>query len=410
MTAMTFTEEQKKQLQRKKQLLLLYGPKLTSLDMSDTAPRFLFRGWSSWSGNHSAQEELADLNTEEEIRPHAFSDDHSLKARKLWETPNVRSMVYNHLWGLKHPLSQFSSWSHDLGVAVYFATRALYFHDPECEVYISVIDREALPARNMAYHVNDLLKICAIPFKEINFEYLVHGVVNGPGLACVKLSDLYSAGFDLYPPKGVKPTYRSVFYRLDEPLTQCAIRFARQFKFQPESSPDHVPLLFFLAATWMANTMREDKSLDLENPSGLQEFCRAFVRAVQDEFQALLPEDFAGHFRHAISLIKDRPDAHRPLILLQAMTHFTWGLQRRDSVEQNYLDFKEITLKRKLSVGREMEALITDFQDLGKSLMKTNREPGVRQVKRTKAERIEDTQGSKGSKKGQGSPKLHPSS
>lgn len=289
---LTLSEEQKVKWQGKQQRWVVKDAGSHSHpEACDRSPRFLFRGHSPRSGNSSDSERWRGLNTPDAIVPHAFLDDPKLNVCAPWDVPNVHNQVWSHIWGQYKPLSEFSSWSHQLCVSLYWGTSR------EDDSYISVIDRTRLPPWNMTFLIDDLRKIDVIPpycpnsnnHKELrlDFEYLVHGPVRGDALLTAKLNDLWMHGFDLF--RFTVPASTTALQRLqvsDPSAIHSAVRFARiVLKDAPQTNPY---LFYFLAATCLAYTIHKDTWYK-HHPSD-------FTNAVQSTLGEMIPANVSEVF------------------------------------------------------------------------------------------------------------------
>lgn len=169
--------------------------------------------WHSGSGGN------AKLNTTEKVIPHAFFK--GVGHKSLYDM-SVQEFVDNttgHLHGLCSPISEFSSWSASPRFVFHYAT------SKRTSAHIAVIDTQGLQAsgKNVMFHVPALQPIFGIPaarryssYKQYNWEYLVHGVVEGKHYKAVSFQSLCSNGLTTHLPalKGVVHAWASDLFHL----------------------------------------------------------------------------------------------------------------------------------------------------------------------------------------------------
>ncbi|KAI9705696.1 MAG: hypothetical protein M1820_005106 [Bogoriella megaspora] len=149
-------------------------------------PRFLFRCGSATSGG------LQNLDTEQAITPraHALGVNH----RKYQDIPNPEVMVDNHLQKRNtNPDTEFSSWSASsyLVFCYAYAKRDI----GEENVQIAIIDTTVV--KNAVFH-GTKLKRGGMTEYYAYWEFLVHGIVEGPGFLSVPFKDILREGVDFY--------------------------------------------------------------------------------------------------------------------------------------------------------------------------------------------------------------------
>ena len=171
--------------------------------------------WHSGSGGNSK------LNTTEKVIPHAFYK--GVGHKSLYDM-SVEEFVDNttgHLHGQGSPLSEFSSWSASPRFVFHYAT------SKRSSAYIAVIDTQGLQAdgKNVMFHVPALQPIFGIPaarrlssYDQYNWEYLVHGVVEGKYYKSVSFQSLCSSGLTKSLPalKGVVPAWGTDKFKLPD--------------------------------------------------------------------------------------------------------------------------------------------------------------------------------------------------
>lgn len=276
----------------------------------------------SQSRDVADEREWKDLNSTTEIRPHAFSENRDLSVTHLWEVPDVKNVILSHLEAKSMPLSVFSSWSHDLDTAISWGDRR-----KNEDVYISIMDRRNLDSDVMVYHVIELQQAGLIDLpNEVHFEYLVHGPVSGPGLKCISLNDLQSAGIaflgHINSPSKVQ--HGSIRARAIETVGLIL---------PGNVSTKDVPLFYFLAATFLAPDL---SGLSFASTEQVKEWCLAFTEEIREQIDATLP-NLANDLRNLPLLVERLPRAYQTASLLLAMTQFVhtvWGVYDDFDIEK----------------------------------------------------------------------------
>ncbi|KAG9513587.1 hypothetical protein KCV07_g8646, partial [Aureobasidium melanogenum] len=180
-------------------------------------PRYLFRMWHPKSGGN------ANLNTTERITPLAFLKG---KGHKSVYDMSVKDFVDNttqHLHTKNNFVTEFSSWSASPRFVFHYATSR---RETAC---IAIIDTQGLQMDNgnAMFHVPALQSIFGHPaarrgssYEMYNWEYLVHGVVEGEHYKAVSFRSLCDAGLIEHLPalKEVVHAWGSNMYSLP-PLT-----------------------------------------------------------------------------------------------------------------------------------------------------------------------------------------------
>jgi hypothetical protein len=117
----------------------------------------------------------------------------------------LRAMIDAHISGQRGIATEFSSWSQSLLVVLELAISIAIPEDDVASTAIAVVDTRNLPPSVAAYHLPALYSAGAcFSGEDVNdFEYLIHGVVGGPGYGCVALAallplfpELRNCGFD----------------------------------------------------------------------------------------------------------------------------------------------------------------------------------------------------------------------
>lgn len=128
-----------------------------------------------------------------------------------------------HLHGHRSPISEFSSWSASPRFVFRYATQK------RTSAHIAVIDTQGLQAdgKNVMFHVPALQPIFGIPaarrhssYNQYNWEYLVHGVVEGKHYRAVSFQSLCSNGLTTHQPvlNGVVPAWGAGKFNLPESI------------------------------------------------------------------------------------------------------------------------------------------------------------------------------------------------
>lgn len=131
-----------------------------------TAPRYLFRAWSSRSGCHEG------LNTPAAITPLAFSNGQTQPKSIYDMTSTQLRLIWNeHYNGSRNVRTVFSSWGHSLSFVLCFAQNLGE------SAHVSIIDTKRLPACNIALHT-DSPDLKTFGLVGGDHEFLVFGVVH----------------------------------------------------------------------------------------------------------------------------------------------------------------------------------------------------------------------------------------
>lgn len=158
--------------------------------------RFIYRGYHTVSGGGNPT-----LNTEQGVTPHAFLPGKPPIPGNMRDiSPDLFSLyAANHLTN-QHVLdTPFSSWSPDLGTALWFATGQFggHFEDGATRItdpkscFIAVIDTWTM-------FTDEERPYCIVPVGMIGkpscgCEYLVYGPVRGPAYTVVSIADIQKA-------------------------------------------------------------------------------------------------------------------------------------------------------------------------------------------------------------------------
>jgi hypothetical protein len=173
--------------------------------------------WHSGSGGSSK------LNTTEKVIPLAFLQ--GVGHESVYDM-SVEQFVDNttrHLHNKKNVVSEFSSWSASPRFVFHYATA----HREGA--YIAVIDTQGLSTdnKNVMFHVPALQPIFGLPaarrgsyYDQYNWEYLVHGVVEGKHYKAVSFQSLCSNGLTEHLPalKGFVHAKSSICLASSPPL------------------------------------------------------------------------------------------------------------------------------------------------------------------------------------------------
>lgn len=163
-----------------------------SVEANKRIPRYLFRMWHPLSGGDPK------LNSTKRIVPHAFRKDIKLK-RTVYDM-TMTEFVENttaHLRNAKNILSEFSSWSASPRFALSYAT----MH--RSSSFIAIIDTEEVQKNdnNGIFHVPALQQVFGTAasmrgaiYGTYDWEYLVHGVIEGKHYQAVSFKTLCDHG------------------------------------------------------------------------------------------------------------------------------------------------------------------------------------------------------------------------
>ncbi|KAK6008148.1 hypothetical protein QM012_000051 [Aureobasidium pullulans] len=159
-------------------------------------PRYLFRMWHAGSGGNKK------LNTTERITPLAFNEKTCHKSVYDMSAHEFVDNTRSHLYG-DRVATEFSSWSASPRFVLHYAT-----HERK-DAYIAIIDTLGLRRDNkndMFYvptlaPIFDNLGLARVPnYSAYDWEFLVHGVVEGRHYKAVSFKSLCDAGLVDYLP------------------------------------------------------------------------------------------------------------------------------------------------------------------------------------------------------------------
>ena len=152
------------------------------------------------------------LNTEDSVIPHRFARRHVEPGKRrghkgLLKMPRTRliRMLKHHTFGMADGRSEVSSWTHSLLAAINFAEH-VFMRDGKAKIHII----DTTQVTNDIFHNADLRMAfgCKDPVNKLfPTEWIVHGIVDGPGYWVVKFRKIRS----LLPPLRLIPTYVNGF-------------------------------------------------------------------------------------------------------------------------------------------------------------------------------------------------------
>ncbi|KAI1325211.1 hypothetical protein F5Y16DRAFT_423288 [Xylariaceae sp. FL0255] len=142
-----------------------------------TVPRFLFRGFTSYSGGgHDAR-----LNSKDGVIPHGFLN--GKKPTNIYDILKLKAMINGHINGDDALETEFSSWAaNSLTAGEYADGQSL-----------AILDTSRMESHVRVYHVPALLRagLSATLYPE---EYLLYGPVRGPAFHHIRLQDAVKFG------------------------------------------------------------------------------------------------------------------------------------------------------------------------------------------------------------------------
>lgn len=164
-----------------------------------TIPRFLFRIWTEKSGGN------ARLNTTKAITPAAFLDS-ARPPKKFEEVPiyGLQTTAGLHVRNKPWAYTFYSSWSQSLGFILSWATSnsspAALHHSSR---HISILDTSLISKDNVILSFPTMRKHLGADLPEFSFslEFLIYGVVEGPGYCAVPFDDWLQAGIQTFIPR-----------------------------------------------------------------------------------------------------------------------------------------------------------------------------------------------------------------
>ena len=153
-------------------------------------PRYLFRAWKDSQPDISGG--FKTLNRPEAIIPLAFRAGGGHSSVYDMSKEEFTNMVSKHLkYEKENFLTELSSWAASLTFAM------LFFGDQHDDVFISIIDTQALKAHNEIFFVPGMDFLGCGGTKDMHHEYLAHGPIRGSAHRAVPASTFVRAGFDL---------------------------------------------------------------------------------------------------------------------------------------------------------------------------------------------------------------------
>ncbi|KAH0361771.1 hypothetical protein KCU65_g8528, partial [Aureobasidium melanogenum] len=192
-------------------------------EVNKQVPRHLYRMWHSTSGGNP------NLNTIDKITPLSFLQ--YTGHVNVYDMPiqSFTQNVVNHLNGA-HVTTEFSSWSASPMFVLNYAT------DKPETAYIAVIDTLGLCAdgRNSIFYVPALASVFEDSdsshwtyFLRYDWEFLVHGVVEGIHYKAVSFKSLREAGLTVYLPQfqeGYESAWEYNRYKLHDPTVPFTVQ------------------------------------------------------------------------------------------------------------------------------------------------------------------------------------------
>ncbi|KAH0020269.1 hypothetical protein KCU78_g6513, partial [Aureobasidium melanogenum] len=159
-------------------------------EASKNVPRYLFRMWHPGSGGN------AKLNTTDRVIPRAFFEGGGHKSMYDMRVEMFVDNTTRHLHNSREVVSEFSSWAASPMFVFNYATTQRH------TAYIAVIDTQGIQIgdRNAMFYVPDLQNIfgyskgCGPAYDKYDWEYLVHGVVEGEHYRAVSFWKLCQYG------------------------------------------------------------------------------------------------------------------------------------------------------------------------------------------------------------------------
>jgi hypothetical protein len=226
--------------------------------------------WHSGSGGSSK------LNTTEKVTPLAFLK--GVGHKSVYDM-SVKQFVDNttgHLHTKSNMVTEFSSWSASPRFVFHYATT---YRE---SAYIAVIDTQGLQTddknENIMFHVPALQPIFGLPaarrnsqYETYNWEYLVHGVVQGKHYKAVSFKSLCSNGLTNHLPalKGLVYPWGSSMFKLPGTIVPVTIkelqelaRIAMLFKSEPEMCAALTIALFCCKKRTKMGTVFEQNELE----------------------------------------------------------------------------------------------------------------------------------------------------
>ena len=153
-------------------------------------PRYLFRAWKDSQPDISGG--FKTLNSPEAIIPLAFRAGGGHSSVYDMSKEEFTDMVSKHLkYEKENFLTELSSWAASLTFAM------LFFGDQHDDVFISIIDTQALKAHNEIFFVPGMDFLGCGGTKDMHHEYLAHGPIRSSAHRAVPMSAFLLAGFDL---------------------------------------------------------------------------------------------------------------------------------------------------------------------------------------------------------------------
>ncbi|RYO89714.1 hypothetical protein DL766_001443 [Monosporascus sp. MC13-8B] len=192
----------------------------------------------------------------------------------MWDIPNLRKMIDDHLAAEKERETEFSSWTPLLDVALGFATRSAFG-------YIAVIDTWLLDTE--IYNTADLALIGLAIFG-FDYEYLAYGPISGPAYHCVSVDEIYASGYGQIDDTNMGDACVNGLFSITSADVALAKGIARILWTSSDNSPDAIVTLTAVLVNIQSQRVRDGLDM-LLSPVDIN----TFLRCMQEEIQALRP-------------------------------------------------------------------------------------------------------------------------
>ncbi|RYP82238.1 hypothetical protein DL769_001732 [Monosporascus sp. CRB-8-3] len=192
----------------------------------------------------------------------------------MWDIPNLRKMVDDHLAAETEMETEFSSWTPLLDVALGFATRSAFG-------YIAIIDTWLLNTE--IYNTADLALV-GLAAWGFDYEYLAYGPISGPAYHCMSVDEIYASGYGQIDDTNMGDACVNGAFSITSADVALAKGIARILWTNPDNSPDAIVTLTAVLVNIRSQRVRDGLDM-LLSPADI----KTFIGCMQEEIQAFKP-------------------------------------------------------------------------------------------------------------------------
>ncbi|RYP21640.1 hypothetical protein DL765_002101 [Monosporascus sp. GIB2] len=192
----------------------------------------------------------------------------------MWDIPNLRKMIDDHLAAETEMETEFSSWTPLLDVALGFATRSAFG-------YIAIIDTWLLDTE--IYNTVDLALV-GLAVSGFDYECLAYGPISGPAYHCVSVDEIYASGYGQIDDTNMGDACVNGLFSITSADVALTKGISRILWPSPDNSPDAIVTLTAVLANIRSQRVRDGLDMRL-SPVDIN----TFLGCMQEEIQALRP-------------------------------------------------------------------------------------------------------------------------